>query len=244
MQKPLTQILVIEDEPHIRQDISQILELLDYEIAIAKNGQAGVKLAKELQPNLILCDIIMPKLDGYGVVQAIRHNQITAHIPIILLTSKTDRSAQRQGMESGADDYLTKPFTPEELLKAVAIRLERQGSFEQRLNQNDHQVHRLKEEREYYRSQWQQSIKSAHRQGNLLRKLTEDLSNPMSTINLAVRRLQEANSEEQRTRYLQILQQECNREIQMLKETKELQNSLTPETAHTLKQFDLLTSES
>ena len=107
----MQKILIIEDQPDVRENIEAILELEDYETLIAENGEMGIEMAENHHPDLILCDVMMPKLDGFGVVQALRQNPITSTIPLIFVTAKADRLSLRQGMDLGADDYLTKPFT-------------------------------------------------------------------------------------------------------------------------------------
>ncbi|MDY6802291.1 MAG: response regulator [Cyanobacteriota bacterium] len=121
----MTKILVIEDEPMVRNNIEQILELSEYEPIVAKDGEEGFALAKKHLPDMIICDIMMPKLDGYGVLKALKEEITTEHIPLIFLTAKAEKSDIRKSMELGADDYLSKPFTPEELLGAIAIRLKK-----------------------------------------------------------------------------------------------------------------------
>ncbi|MEA5578391.1 response regulator [Anabaena sp. UHCC 0451] len=116
-------ILIIEDEAQIRNNIQEILELSDFETLVAENGLQGLELAKEKHPDLILCDLMMPELDGYSVLSQLRHDSSTATIPLIFLTAKSERSDLRRGMELGADDYLTKPFQPYELLQAITTRL-------------------------------------------------------------------------------------------------------------------------
>lgn len=128
----MTKILVIEDEVQVRENIQEILELEDFDILVAENGRIGVQLAKAEIPDLIICDIMMPELDGYGVLTALRQDWATATIPLIFLTAKADRSDMRQGMQLGADDYLIKPVTPAELLQAIATRLERQAAIIER----------------------------------------------------------------------------------------------------------------
>ena len=118
-------ILVIEDEDRLRENIAQILEFGDYQVYLASNGAMGVELAQQYQPDLILCDIMMKQLDGYGVLEALRADPTTANIPLIFVTAKADRDSMRSGMELGADDYVTKPFTTSELLNAVSTRLRR-----------------------------------------------------------------------------------------------------------------------
>jgi CheY-like chemotaxis protein len=123
----LSTILIIEDEYDLREEIGDILRLEGYTTIQAANGAAGVELAAQHRPALILCDISMPKMDGYAVLLELRKNPNTAAIPFIFLTARTDRSFMRHGMELGADDYLTKPFTSSELLSAIKARLERQA---------------------------------------------------------------------------------------------------------------------
>jgi signal transduction histidine kinase len=124
----VTKILTIEDEPDVREIILDILEAEGYEVAGAADGNAGVRLAEAFQPDLILCDVMMPELDGYGVLAALRQSPITATTPFVFLTARTTKGDVRQGMHLGADDYLTKPFTRDELLGAVAARLQRQSA--------------------------------------------------------------------------------------------------------------------
>ena len=121
----MSKILVIEDNNEIRENIIEILELADYEVTVAKNGKQGVELAILNLPDIILCDIMMPDLDGYGVLYLLNKNFETTNIPFIFITSKSERMDLRKGMEMGADDYLTKPFGRLELLNAIEIRLKK-----------------------------------------------------------------------------------------------------------------------
>jgi DNA-binding response OmpR family regulator len=119
----MKKILLIEDNLEIRENTSEILSLASYDVVTAENGKVGVKLAKEKAPDLIICDIMMPELDGYGVLHILSKDPETAPIPFIFLTAKTEKSDIRKGMDLGADDYLTKPFDDTELLNAVEARL-------------------------------------------------------------------------------------------------------------------------
>ncbi len=125
----MTTVLVIEDEAIIRKNIINILRFENLQTLSAENGQAGLLLARESQPDLIICDVVMPGIDGYAVLQALRDDPITRDIPFIFLTAKTERDDLRQGMNLGADDYLTKPFTNTELMAAVNSRLSRLTSL-------------------------------------------------------------------------------------------------------------------
>jgi CRP-like cAMP-binding protein/AmiR/NasT family two-component response regulator len=120
-----TRILIIEDNNDIRESTAEILDLANFEVLQAHNGKVGVEMATKLLPDLILCDIMMPELDGYGVLFLLSKNPQTSSIPFIFLTAKAERLDMRKGMEMGADDYLTKPFDDIELLNAIESRLEK-----------------------------------------------------------------------------------------------------------------------
>ncbi|BAZ68058.1 MAG: EAL domain-containing response regulator [Pelatocladus maniniholoensis HA4357-MV3] len=127
----MTKILVIEDEYSVRENIIELLEAEDFETIGAANGQVGIKLALTEVPDLILCDLMMPEIDGYGVLINLRQEPLTATTPFIFLTAKSTKTDFRQGMELGADDYLTKPFTRAELLSAIDGRLQKQATLKQ-----------------------------------------------------------------------------------------------------------------
>lgn len=127
----MNSILVIEDDINVRHNILELLENEGFNLIAAENGQIGVKLAQEQMPDLIICDVMMPELDGYGVLKTLRQNPTTAIIPLIFLTAKSDKTDFRQGMAMGADDYIIKPFTRNELLAAIACRLEKQTTIHQ-----------------------------------------------------------------------------------------------------------------
>lgn len=120
-----TTILIIEDNEDIRESTAEILELANYHVLQADNGKVGVNLATKHLPDLILCDIMMPEMDGYGVLYVLSKKTKTAVIPFIFLTAKAERLDMRRGMEMGADDYLTKPFDDVELLNAIEVRLKK-----------------------------------------------------------------------------------------------------------------------
>jgi len=125
-------ILVIDDNPDIRDNIAEILELAGFKTFTAENGKQGVDLAAREKPSLIVCDIMMPELDGYGVLHLLRKNPETQNIPFIFLTAKTERTDFRKGMEMGADDYITKPFDDIELLNAIETRLKKAEILDQK----------------------------------------------------------------------------------------------------------------
>ena len=127
----LSSILVIDDNKDIRENTAEILDLAGYKTFTAENGKKGVEIALREKPSLIVCDIMMPELDGYGVLHLIRKNPGTEHMPFIFLTAKSERTDFRKGMDMGADDYITKPFEDLELLTAVEMRLKKSAILSQ-----------------------------------------------------------------------------------------------------------------
>lgn len=130
----MKKILLIEDNEEIRNNTAEILELSNYKVIAAENGKTGIEMALKHQPDLIICDIMMPLLDGYGVLHAVHKNEAIKNTPFIFLTAKTERSDFRKGMEMGADDYITKPFTGTELLNAVEGRLKKVDSLKHEIS--------------------------------------------------------------------------------------------------------------
>ncbi len=136
----MTKILVIEDEESVRENLLDLLQSENFETITAANGAIGIDLAISVVPDLILCDMMMPEIDGYGVLTAVRQEPLTATIPFIFLTAKSAKADFRQGMDMGADDYLTKPFTRAELLSAIMNRLERQATLKKYLTSSNQPV--------------------------------------------------------------------------------------------------------
>jgi CRP-like cAMP-binding protein/FixJ family two-component response regulator len=129
-------ILLIEDNDDVRENTAEILQLAQYKVLTAKNGKEGVELAQKEKPDLIICDIMMPVLDGHGVLHLLAKNEATASIPFIFLTAKAERGDFRKGMEMGADDYLTKPFDDVELLNSIESRLKKNEILKKEFSKN------------------------------------------------------------------------------------------------------------
>ncbi len=125
-------IVLIEDDRALRENTAELLELNGYEVFTAPNGKVGIQMAKEKVPQLIICDIMMPEVDGYGVLAALSKDEATLHIPFIFLSAITEHKSIRKGMDLGADDYLTKPFEEEDLMSAVQSRLAKAALLEKR----------------------------------------------------------------------------------------------------------------
>lgn len=120
-------ILIVEDNAEVRENLEEILELYGYDVSAEPNGLAGVKTAIQHPPDIILCDVMMPELDGYGVLNMLSENDRTAGIPFVFITAKTETEDIRRGMNLGADDYITKPFYKDELLSVIRTRLRKAG---------------------------------------------------------------------------------------------------------------------
>lgn len=236
VEKRMTKILVIEDELSVREIICEILIAEKFDVFGAENGQMGVQLAQDKSPDLILCDIMMPVLNGYEVLSELRRNQITAVTPFIFITAKASNLDLRQGMALGADDYITKPFTRDDLLCAVSARLDRQVAMmrsciveHQRCKEIEKKVKNL-----------QQFVENRE---EIFQNFSENLRNSVAKINMAIHMMRNAQPGVQRDRYLEILQAECDEEINLLNQVTELRSFLTPENFHLLKQYKLLRSK-
>lgn len=136
----MTKILVVEDMDSLREEIIETLTYEGFEVIGAENGAVGVELALKHLPNLIICDVMMPELNGYETLTTLRRDPSTSTIPFIFLTAKADKMDMRQGMQLGADDYLTKPFTIEDLLGAIAARLEKQAILQEHFDRETEQT--------------------------------------------------------------------------------------------------------
>lgn len=118
-------VLIIEDDESLRDGMASILQTEGFDVRSACNGSDGINMIREKQPDLILCDIVMPEMDGHNVLEILKRDKTVADIPFVFVTAQDNRADFRRGMSSGADDYLTKPFLPEELLAAVTGRMHR-----------------------------------------------------------------------------------------------------------------------
>jgi two-component system, sensor histidine kinase and response regulator len=195
-------ILVIEDEKDVRLNIIEILASGGFESINAENGMMGIQLAKERLPDLILCDIKMPDFDGYSVLHELRQDPKTALIPFIFLTAKADKADVRQGMNLGADDYLTKPFRRVELL----------GTIEARLKRHSAQLEIQKQAEELQQINVQKN--------DLLNTITHDLRAPLTTIKVALQ-LMEAVPDNRR-QYVEIALSACNQGDELIQNLLDL----------------------
>lgn len=162
----MKKVLFIEDDTVVRENTAELLELSDYKVITAANGKIGVNLAKQELPDIIICDVMMPELDGYGVLSELSKDEKTHQIPFIFLSAKTEHKDIRRGMDLGADDYLTKPFEEEELISAIESRLAKVAILK-KINQKEEaqvedtgKLHSLQELREFVKNYEQQNYKA------------------------------------------------------------------------------------
>lgn len=236
----MTKILVIEDEESVRLNLVEMLEAEDYDVVSAQNGMIGVMWALDYFPDLIISDVMMPELDGYGVLNTLRQDPATATIPFIFLTAKVDKGDIREGMELGADDYLTKPFSRDELLQSITVRLKKHLAMRQTAPPSGSAQLQQAFSPDKLQQQLQELQQSAGIQKELLKKSHQEISNFLAKINMAVYMLKNTTSEDQRDRCLEILQEACTEEISLLNQLPNLQGMLTPENVKLLRQLNLV----
>lgn len=223
-------ILVIEDEESIRSNLVEFLEIEEFEVLEASNGTQGIQVAQAQYPDLILCDIMMPDLDGYEVLKILQEEVRTALIPLIFLTARTTREDVRKGMELGADDYITKPCTHEELIRAIKSRLAKHAVYIQQYQSEKDCAKKLQRKIQELESISQNAE-------DLLQKISEELRDPLSSITMAIQMLKVA-PEESKQRYLKILEEECSREISLINQITDLKNTLNNYTLKKLRKLD------
>jgi len=129
----MKKVLVVEDDAAVLRNVRKLLTFEGYEVLAAAGGREGLEVASRESPDIVVCDIMMPGIDGLEVARTLRGNPRTARIPIIFLTARTDRDSQRAGMNLGAEDYLTKPFTADELLSSIQTRLDHQRLLQEQI---------------------------------------------------------------------------------------------------------------
>jgi two-component system, OmpR family, alkaline phosphatase synthesis response regulator PhoP len=226
-------VLIIEDDVDILENIQDVLEQQDYQTITATDSALGVRLSRRSDPDLVLCDVMMPKLDGYGVLSEMRQHQVTATTPLIFVTGKSERAEVRRGMDLGADDYLTKPFTTSELLSAVKSCLGKQERLARQYSMESQKAKLLTQQVRDY-----QELADANHA--MFQKMSQDLRHPFSNINIALWMVRSTESETERDRFLKILHEECARGTALLNEVARMQEFLTLDKFNVLRQLRML----
>ena len=214
----MTKILVIEDELFVRENIVELLEAEDFEVFNTDNGILGILWAQDNIPDLVICDVMMPEMNGHEVLSTMRELPTISLIPFIFLTAMADKGDIRHGMELGADDYLTKPFTREELLNAINARLAKQEKLMKQYNEEHKKVEVLeKKVKELEQLQIQKEISHEYKQALL-------------KINNAVNLIQKIQPGQKRDRNLKIIQETYAGEIALIKQVPDLYAQIQSKT--------------
>lgn len=221
----MTKILIIEDEVSVRENLMDLLEAEDYQVFSTDNGILGILWAQDNLPDLIICDVMMPEIDGHEVLNELRSLPMTASIPFIFLTAMADKSDFRHGMELGADDYLTKPFTRDEVLGAITSRLSRQEIIMEQYN------------RERLRAETLEKQVRKLEQREHLEDLDQVSQEALLKLSTAINLLQKLDPERSRDRSLSVLQEVCAEEIALFQQMPDLQGFLTAEQSDLLRQL-------
>jgi two-component system, OmpR family, alkaline phosphatase synthesis response regulator PhoP len=224
----MNSVLVIEDDREILENIEEILRLQNFHPLTTSSSMAGLQLAKEALPSLVICDVVMPDMDGYALLSELRQQPETETIPFIFLTGRSERADMRMGMELGADDYLTKPFTQEELIGAVQSCL---NKYDRLTRHSEAQA----QEAQSIEKQLHISQELAEMNSVLLEKLSQGLRHPVSNITIATYLLKQNLSSKEFDRYIAILEEECARSTSLLNEVSSLQEYLNPSKINLLR---------
>ena len=210
----MTKILVIEDELFVRENIVDLLEAEDFEVFSTENGVLGILWAYDNQPDLVLCDVMMPEMSGHDVLSEMRELPTTTLTPFIFLTAMADKGDIRHAIELGADDYLTKPFTRKELLGAIHSRLARQEKLMKQYNEEHQRAIALEEKvRQLEQLQVKQEISQEYQQALIKIK---------TAINL-IKKIRPCQSQD---RSLKFIQEACTEEITLLKQIPNIQEQI------------------
>ena len=210
----MTKILVIEDELNVRENIVDLLEAEDFEVFSTENGILGILWAQENVPDLVISDVMMPGMNGHEVLAEMRELPNTELIPFIFLTAMSDKDDIRRGMELGADDYLTKPFTRDELLNAITSRLLRQAKLMKQYNEEHQKAKALR--------QRVKELEALH----IKDELSQEIQQALLKINTATKLITKIQPGQKRDRNLKIIQQTCAAEIALIQQDPDLKSKI------------------
>ena len=224
-------VLLIEDEPTTAKAIELKLTTEGFNVYSTDLGEEGLDLGKLYDYDIILLDLNLPDMHGYDVLKKLRVAKVQT--PVLILSGIAEMDSKIRSFGFGADDYVTKPFRPQELINAIEVRLARHASLMQPYHDEAQRSTNLSK-------QLKDSTELANIKENLLDQLSQDLREPLSNVNLALHMLGKARTDVERERYLSILRQEYAREMRLLKDVANLREMVTAENLQVLQKFNLL----
>lgn len=236
----MEKILVIEDEPGVRENLAEILALAQYEVVTAIDGVQGVEYARQERPDLIICDVMMPQMDGFEVLETLQADPELAAIPIIFLTALTDLDNLRTGMDLGADDYLTKPFEINDLLSSISSRLRKRQSLTQQIEREKHHVHDLESQAQQQSRAIDEVKKSLAVKDKFVAKLIEKHQSLITTLESTLASLRQDSQLLDHADLFTPLETHIQQQKQLLNEAIALQELLKQPNLELLQQYDLI----
>lgn len=211
----MSKILVIEDELFVRENIVDLLEAEDFEVFSTENGILGILWAQDHTPDLVICDVMMPEMSGHDVLAEMREIPATSLTPFIFLTAMSDKGDIRHGMELGADDYLTKPFTRDELLTAISTRLLKHAKLMKQYHDEQQKVRDLEEE--------VQELKELRVEDNL----SSEYRQALTKIDIAIKLVKKIQPGQKHDRNIQVIRETCAKEIEILRQNRDLKEQIS-----------------
>jgi DNA-binding response OmpR family regulator len=236
----MEKILVIEDEPAVRENLAEILELAQYEVFVAADGIEGIELTRHHRPDLIICDVMMPKMDGFEVLETLQADPDLATIPLIFLTAMADLQNLREGMDLGADDYLTKPFELDELLISISSRLRKRSHLNQQIEKERSHVKSLNDLVKTQVTTVHEIRKTLTIKDKFISKLIEKHQSLIADLEKALADLRQQSLHAEFENLLLPLETHLQQQQQLLDEAIAIQQLLKQPNVELLQNYDLI----
>jgi DNA-binding response OmpR family regulator len=236
----MEKILVIEDEPGVRENLAEILQLAQYEVVLAADGIEGIECARQHRPDLIICDVMMPKMDGFEVLETLQADPELATIPLIFLTAMADIQNLREGMDLGADDYLTKPFELDQLLISISSRLRKRHHLNQQIEKEKSHVQSLNNLAKTQIKTVYEIEKSLIIKDKFITKLIEKHRTLIIALENTLIQLRQQSQSSESNKPLLPLENHIQQQKQLLEEAIAIQKLLNQPNLELLQDYDLI----
>jgi len=236
----MEKFLVIEDEPGVRENLAEILQLAQYEVVLAADGIEGIECARQHRPDLIICDVMMPKMDGFEVLETLQADPELATIPLIFLTAMADIQNLREGMDLGADDYLTKPFELDQLLISISSRLRKRHHLNQQIEKEKSHVQSLNNLAKTQIKTVYEIEKSLIIKDKFITKLIEKHRTLIIALENTLIQLRQQSQSSESNKPLLPLENHIQQQKQLLEEAIAIQKLLNQPNLELLQDYDLI----